>query len=113
MNLAQSHPQVIRSGPRAGQPRPITDTIIDGISAAKEIAVKLKHQGATVIGVDICHGVPRVQIMAGRFTEELKRADVGALWKSRVTRGATEEHGQAAVETNDGQKVHIVWVERE
>lgn len=110
MNFA--HSQVIRSGPRAGMPRPISDTIIDGITAAREIAIKLKRQGATVIGVDVGDGRPAVQIVAGRLTQDLQEHDIGVVWKTSTVRGLPERHGQAKVQTDDGREVLIVWVER-
>ncbi len=110
MNFANS--RVITRGPNARLTRPVTDIVIDGIFAAKEIALKLKHQGATVIGCDVYGGIPTVQIVAGRFTEALLKEDVGVHWKSSTVSGVREKHGYARVFTDDGREVRLAWVER-
>lgn len=55
MNFANS--QVIRHGPRAGQPRPISDIVLDGITAAREIAIRLKRNGFTIINCVVGSGL--------------------------------------------------------
>jgi hypothetical protein len=112
MNFA--HSRVITRGPNAGLPKPITDIVIDGLFAVKEIAVKLKRQQATVIGIDIGSGLPTVQIMAGRASRDLVKAGVAACHKRRIgSSGAPEYHWFARVYTDEGREVRVIWIEQE
>lgn len=107
-----NHSQVIRCGPRAGQPRPITDIVLDGLSAAKIVAIKLKRNGLTVIGATVDNGMPTVQVAACRLTAELVEHDAAAYYKHTTLGGVAERHGVFTAETDDGRKVRVLWVER-
>jgi len=110
MNFAQS--RVITRGPNAGMPRPITDIVIDGIFAAKEIAVKLKRNGFTIINCIVGDGLPTVQVASCRLTAELIRNEAACYYKHSTVGGIPERHGQFQAETDDGRQVRVVWVER-
>lgn len=110
MNFADS--QVIRHGPRAGQPRPITDIVLDGITAAREIAIRLKRNGFTVINCIVGSGLPTVQVAACRLTAELIAAGGAADFMQTTVSGTPERHFSFNTETNDGRAVRVIWVER-
>lgn len=98
----------ISRGPRAGQERPVTDCVLDGLTAAKDVAIKLKRNGFTVIGA-IVDGFnrPTIQVVRHPVVDELLAAgNAGYFYRS-----ATEQHGEFKGEANDGSEVRVVWVE--
>jgi len=103
----------IAYGHRRGQPRPVTDIALDGLTAAREVAIRLKRNGFTVIGAVVGDAVPTVQVAAGPATTEMIDLDIAAYYKHRYVDGiGYERHGQFPAETTDGHKVRVVWVER-
>lgn len=99
----------IARGPRAGQPRPVTDIVLDGLTAAKEVAVTLKRNGFVVIGADIDGGQrPTVQVNWHPLIQEILNAGNAGYFRQT----ATERFGEFKGEGNDGTEVRIVWVEK-
>lgn len=110
--LAPVLARTIAHGPNAGRLQPITDIVLDGITAAREIAIKLKRNGFTVINCIVGNGLPTVQVASCRLTQEMIAADAACYYKHSTVGGIPERHGQFQAEATDGKKVRVVWVER-
>lgn len=101
------HP-LIAKGTNAGQQRPMTDLVLDGLTAIKDVVVKLKRNGMTVIGAHADSGVPTVQVDRHRLIDELLEAGQAGYYRDNHT----ERYGEFFGEANDGTKVRVVWVEK-
>ena len=101
-----THPH-IGSGPNAGKLRPITDIVIDGLTRARSVAIKLKRNGFTVINCITDSTMPTVQIQADSNTQELIRFNLACYYKWCTFNGVRERHGQFHA---DG--VRVLWIER-
>lgn len=103
---------IISRGRHAGQPRPITDIVVDALFDAKEIALKLKRQGAALIGIDIGNGLPTLQILPGPITRELIENGHAACSKRQCGRsGEQAYYWFAQTWTDDGHEVRLEWID--
>ena len=97
----------IAFGQNAGQPRPITDIVIDGLTKCRDAAIKLKRNGYTVISCITDNALPPVQIQACRKTAEMIDLGAACYYRWRTVDGERERHGQFHIEG-----VRVIWVER-
>lgn len=99
--------RTISAGPNAGQPVPVTDLVLDGLAAVKDVVVKLKRNGFTVISASADANQPVIQVAWHRMLQKLIEAgEAGYYYQNH-----REKHGEFYGEANDGTKVRIVWVE--
>jgi hypothetical protein len=97
----------IQRGRHAGQPRPITDIILDALTRARAAVILLKRNGHTVINVVTDSGLPTVLIQASALTAEMIRLEQAVYYAWRNIDGEPVRYGQFQL---DG--VRVVWIER-
>ena len=99
---------VIAQGVNAGQPRPVTDRMLDQAHLIKQVILQLKRNGFEVIGARVSIGLlPSVQVAAGHKTAELIACGKAVYYGySTSSAGVSTRQGQFHV---DG--VRVVWFE--
>ncbi|GAB2182644.1 hypothetical protein DLREEDagrD3_28670 [Denitratisoma sp. agr-D3] len=85
------------------------DRVLDSLTAAKSVVLKLRLNGFDIISVLAgADGRTTVQVAYHpRIKQMLETGQAGYYYQTN-----TEQHGEFRAEANDGTIVQVVWVER-
>lgn len=98
----------IKSGPRAGQPLPRVEYLIDRVTNVRSVLIKVKRSGYQVIDVDLKGLRPTITLEYHADLARLVEEGVACYYIQRTIVGVSERVGQFVI---DG--VRIIWIERD
>lgn len=108
MNNVVSLPRkTIAHGRNAGKPACSADMVMDNLTAAKDVAARLKRNGFTVISAAADTQIATVAVQQHAMCAQLIADGQAGYYLMR----AGEKHGEFYGEANDGRRVRVVWVE--